>query len=486
LLAPGAATANPTHHHLQRPAGPTGLHVTAVTTSSFTVAAHWAAHARTYRLFASTTRSNLWVRNIHAARSTGTAKTPRLTIAGLPRTSLPYYYRVEALNHQRWHYSALIGEVGLRPSRPADLTVRSDRAHTVLAWRGRSPDGWRIEQATNPQMTAHRRSYRIYGSLSQYTPYGLHRGHRYYFRVQAMNLTTRSRPTPAVGVVDRDPQMAVRVMTYNVLEAFGDGRHEGGNVVAPWSRRKPKVARMIRDARPGVVGVQEAATIVSRRHGGLRQIDTLRSALHGVYGLAHTEQAPRQRHTRRTGNYILYRKSVFAAVGKGNHWNLGNRRTAAYQVLRSRRTGARFLFVSTHLIDPHGRSYDEKRLHEADRLIRHAHAMAARRGVPVVYVGDFNSDQYRHSFNGPVRAMTRSGVADAYSVAQNREFGRFNTANDYERRPPRSKAHIDYIFAPQGVAVRSWRIEIHLRHGRFVGTIPSDHNPVVSKLEIPY
>jgi endonuclease/exonuclease/phosphatase family metal-dependent hydrolase len=112
--------------------------------------------------------------------------------------------------------------------------------------------------------------------------------------------------------------------------------------------------------------------------------------------------------------------------------------------------------------------------------------VAARRGVPVVYVGDFNSDQYRHSVNAPVDVMRRAHVADAFSVAQSRKFGRFNTANNYKRRPPHNRAHIDYVFAPQGVAVHSWRIELRLRHGKFVGTIPSDHNPVVCTLGVPY
>jgi endonuclease/exonuclease/phosphatase family metal-dependent hydrolase len=486
VLAPTAATAQTTDHPVLRPSAPTGLHVVAVTGSSFTVVANRAAHTQTYRMYASTTRSNLFARNLGRAKQSRASKSPRLTITGLHARSAPYYYRLLAINHTRQKLSALIGEVGLRPARPANLRVTSSHARTVVAWQGKTPDGWRIEQATNPQMTADRKSYRIYGALARYTPYGLHRGDRYYFRVQAMNHTTRSPATRPVGVVDRDPQMAVSVMTYNVLEAFGDGRREGSGVVAPWSKRKPKVAAMIEAAHPDVVGIQEAATLISHRHGGVRQIDTLRSALHGNYGLAHTERTPRQLHTRLTGNYILYRKSAYEAVGKGNHWELGDTRTAAYQVLRNRQTGGRFLFVSAHLIDPRGRSYDEKRLRETKVLIRDGHKMASRKGIPVVYVGDFNSDQYRHAFNAPVDAMTKAHVANAFSVAQHRRFARFNSANNYDRRPPRNFAHIDYVFTPQGVSVRSWRIEIHLRHGQFVGTIPSDHNPVIVSLGIPY
>jgi endonuclease/exonuclease/phosphatase family metal-dependent hydrolase len=53
------------------------------------------------------------------------------------------------------------------------------------------------------------------------------------------------------------------------------------------------------------------------------------------------------------------------------------------------------------------------------------------------------------------------------------------------RRPPRFGAHIDYIYVPQSVRVTSWRMVMRLNHGQFVGTIPSDHNPVVANLAVP-
>jgi endonuclease/exonuclease/phosphatase family metal-dependent hydrolase len=274
----------------------------------------------------------------------------------------------------------------------------------------------------------------------------------------------------------------VRVMTYNVLEATNDGRSEGGTHVAPWSARKVAIAQTIENARPDVVGVQEAASFVGHRK---RQIDSLKNQLSG-YGLAHTELRPGTPGWHRTGDYILYNKSTMKRVGNGGHWALGNSRWAAWQVLKDKASGGHFLFVNAHLLVSPGGAADHKRQQETERLVAKARAKASRKGIPVVYVGDFNSDQFRHHvYNAPAMVMHANGIADAYQAAQKRVRGQYNTANGYNRRPPHDGAHIDYVFAPAGVGVRTWRLEMRLAHGQFVGTIPSDHNALVSDLSIP-
>ena len=40
-------------------------------------------------------------------------------------------------------------------------------------------------------------------------------------------------------------------------------------------------------------------------------------------------------------------------------------------------------------------------------------------------------------------------------------------------------------YAPPGVAVVSWQLILDLTNGQFVGTIPSDHNPLVSDVIFP-
>jgi endonuclease/exonuclease/phosphatase family metal-dependent hydrolase len=326
----------------------------------------------------------------------------------------------------------------------------------------------------------------IHGSGRQFTPPGLVRGRTYYFQMRALNTSTSSPASTTTQLTPSSAQQAVKVLSYNILEATDDGRHEGGSRVARWSSRKVAAARLIRAADPDVIGIQEGAAWVKRPRGP-RQVDSLRKALGGEYALAHTEISPNRPHYFRTGCYVLYKKSAYRAVGHGNHWALGNNRFAAFQVLQNRQSGARFLFVSPHLAIGSGRSWDVKRRAETKRLIADAGRRTSHSHLPVVYAGDFNSDHSRHhAFDGPAIEMRSAHMADAFSVAQSRKRGSYNSANGYDRRPPRYGDHIDHVYAAPGVAVRSWRLVMRMARGRFVGVIPSDHNPMLVSLEFPY
>jgi endonuclease/exonuclease/phosphatase family metal-dependent hydrolase len=461
------------------------MRVLSATASSFTVEVAPTAHAKRYRLYASTVRSNVYARNLSHAEASPISSSPRMTVSGLSQRSQPYYYRVEAIDQHRRTYSATIGEVGLEPARPSALSATASTTRSFLAWSRGSATGYTIEQATDPTMSTGRTTYTIAGPTTSFTPYGLTKGRTYYFRVEALNESTPSAYTPPVALRAQSSQQPLKVMTYNILEADLDGEHEGGNVVAPWSQREPGVVNFINSASPDVVAIQEGASWLKQVKGP-RQIDGLRSALGGTYALAHTEIPPTQHYYHRTGDYILYRKDTLAAVGTGNHWSIGNGHWAAYQILRDRSSGAKFLFVCAHLIVPRGHDNDLRREQETQRLVSQARSYASAHGVPVVYAGDFNSDQFGHDPNGPAVAMNDLDIPNAYNVAQHRTNARFNTANQYETRPQQYYAHMDAVFAPNGVAVHSWAELLHVSHGKFVGVIPSDHNPVTVTLDIPY
>ncbi|HEX3823182.1 MAG TPA: endonuclease/exonuclease/phosphatase family protein [Mycobacteriales bacterium] len=477
-LAPAAASPSGTP-----PAAPTGIHVQKVSSSSFTVTLHKAAHAKTYRLYVATKTSRLGSHYLGGDRSV-TSKHPTLTIKRLGYQLAPYYFRVETFNGPRHTLSNSLGTVFLRPKAPRRLHSVATSSKAYLTWQAGKVSGFTIEQATNHAMTAHRRLYKIRGTTGQFTPYGLAKGATYYYRVRAVNGSTDSAYSRVVSAQARTLEQPVRVMTYNVLEAIGDGRREGGNVVAPWSQRKAVVAKLIKQGDPDVAGIQEAGSWLDHP-GGTEQIYSLMAALGGEYTLAHTEIPPGQLHFTRIGVDIIYKSSVYKAVGKGGHWNIGQTRWAAWQELQNRATGAKFLFVSTHLLDPSSLANDRRREAETKTMVKNGRALAARRHVPIVYVGDFNSDQ-AHPLNGPPIAMRSLDIADSWNAAQHRTQALYNSAEGYYRRPPKKNSRIDYVWAPPGVAVASWGLVMDLRHGKFVGTIGSDHNPVVVNLRFPY
>jgi hypothetical protein len=232
--------------------------------------------------------------------------------------------------------------------------------------------------------------------------------------------------------------------------------------------------------------VQEGSSWVGAKRGP-RQVDDLRKALGGAYALAYTETPPSQPHYFRTGRYILYRKDTFSAVGHGWHIDLGQQSWMAYQVLKVKATGAEFLFTSSHLLHGPGATANQKRYAETRRLIQIGTNFSAKHRLPVVYAGDFNSHvSPTGAFDGPGVAMRKAHIVNAKDVSPRRKQAKFNSGNLYHRIPPAHGRNEDYVWATAGEGVVFWREVLRLSHGKFAGTIPSDHNPVVADLLLPY
>jgi endonuclease/exonuclease/phosphatase family metal-dependent hydrolase len=477
-LTPTAAQAAPAQTGV-----PTGIRVAAVTASAFTITTNPATNTVYYRLFASTLKSNLYVANITQARASALSTTPRMTISGLAYTTAPVWYRVETINGGYRNWSDILS-VGLRPAIPTGVVVTSNSKGTYLTWNSGPATGYTIAEATDPALTVNRRDYRIRGGLNhQFTPYGLVKGRTYYFRVRAINNGTPSYGSALVSAVKMTTQQRLSVMTYNVLQATADGGIAGGQVIAPWSQRQPRVVGYINQASPDLIGLQEAGSWTGAVKGP-RQVDTLTTALGGVYRLARTETPPSEPGYFRTANYILYKAATYQTVGTGWHWTLPSNHLASYQGLQNRLTGARVLFVVPHL---GVESTDAVRQADMKWMMSAASTLAASQHASVIYAGDFNSNANRyHLFDGPSVAARAGHVADGLDAAQWLGNQRYNSANGYWRTPPAFGQSIDHIYASPGVAVVSWRLLLNLTNGSFVGVMPSDHNPLVADMTIPY
>jgi endonuclease/exonuclease/phosphatase family metal-dependent hydrolase len=471
------------------PATPTGVRQTAATATSLTVSGNASAYATGYRLYASTTRSSLYIANIGSAIRSATYSTPSATISGLTYTTSPYYYRFAAVNSSGVRYGTEILTGYLRPAAPTGITVSSSIAGTTIKWTSGPARTFRIARATNAAMTTGRVHYNITSQARQYTPYGLVRGTRYYFAVAAMNGLVASYGAP-VSVVAAPREVSVRVLTYNVLHAGAAGQYSGDGTIAAWSDRRPKVVSLIQSSAADLVAVQEGSAWIGsiQGRGGIRQVDDLKNALGSTYSLARTEIPPSEPGYFRTGRYILYRNTTYRTIGSGGYWTIGTARYAAYQVMENRATGARLLFVSVHLSAAAGTSTgDAERKAETESLIRQASAYAASQRVPVVYAGDFNSHTGPgHAFDGPALAFGAVRATDAAETAQFKVNPTYNSANGHYRTPPATSHSVDHIYAPPGVSLRTWRLGLQLTSGMFVGAIPSDHNPLASDATIPY
>ncbi|HEY7010696.1 MAG TPA: endonuclease/exonuclease/phosphatase family protein [Jatrophihabitantaceae bacterium] len=476
-------------------AAPSHVRFVRATASSITVRGAPVANTTSYRLYVSTVKADVFYVNLHKprrARHVASSRARTVTVGHLRYTSAPYYYRYAAVHGPNMRISG-IRTAGVLPPVPAHLKVVRSSRGLYLTWAGEHVAGYRVVQARDPALRVGRRTYSIAGSVAQFTPYGLAAHRRYYFRVRAVNTSAGSGYSALVSVLPGTAEQQVLVMTYNLLVVTYDGRTEyRSEKIAPWSERKKASAALIKSGNPDVIAIEEGSDWTAG-YRGPRQVDTLVAALGSRYVLARTETPPWSSHWvssahDKAGNYILYRTATWRAVGNGGHFAVGDGRFVAWQVLQNRGTGAKFLAVATHLIARRGAARNRMRTTETRNAIAGvARVNAARGNLPVVYAGDWNSPgRNARANNGPRREMASIRAVDAFDVAQRHTRAGYRSMNHYARVPPTGVYHIDRIFAAPGVAVRTWRQLLNLSHGRFVGVIPSDHNPVLAGLSIRY
>lgn len=465
---------------------PSGEHVSAATSTSFTVSLNRASPATAYRVLVSQTKSDLYVANINSKTVHKTSSSPSVAFSGLTYSTTPWYYRAQTFNGTAYKWGTYIGLAGLQAPMPTGLRAVTGSIGTYIAWNHEAVHtGFSVIQASNSSMTQNRVTHLLRGNNYQYTPTALTKGQTYYFQLQAVNEGTYSHHSTVVRVTPAARQTSLRVLTYNVIDSTNDGKVESGNTIAPWSSRRLGVAALIKQAAPDVAGIQEASAWMTSNHsvGGVRQIDDLLKLL-PAYGLARTEVPPTEHGYMRTGVYVIYKKSTMLPYGAGGHWDIGGR-WAAYQVMSNVSTGAKFLFVTAHLSATAGTTYDTMRQAQTKRMLSYASAEAGRAHVRVVYAADFNSNANRfHAFDGPAIEMRAVPNTDAKDAAILHYSEQYNSCNGYNRTPVAAGDDIDSVFVGPGIAVQSWGVAINLVNGQFSGTMPSDHNPVWSTITV--
>lgn len=463
----------------------TGVRIAAVSHTSFTVRLDSQGSGWKYRLFASTNKPDVFYGSMQSAPYKSALQSkPQVTLKHLPYRTAPYWWRVQAI--QNGHVrTAPIKSIGLKPTAPSGLVAATgDSNGLYLKWSGGASNGFQVQQSVDPTFTSGVTTYKARGLGQQFTPPSLPFGSTLNFRVRSSNFGTNSAWTsPVTGTVAAHTQQ-VRVGDFNIHE-----NTTADNKLPPWKDRRDAVVASINSGHAQVLGIVEAAQSIDGSKCGKRMIDDLVDHLGGSWALATTEIKPcGGSGWVRVGDYVIYDSSAYRAVGASGHWLISapgesKRWWAAYQVLENRSTSARFLFVSTHLIVGNKLSLDKSRADETKRLL--SDVAGLNLGLPVVYAGDFNSHD-QHQYDGPGVVMRNANNADAWYVSQHRVNAAYNSANDYQRRPPKFGVSIDHVYGSPGVGLQSWDLVMKLQNGQFVGVIPSDHAMLVSDVSYPY
>jgi endonuclease/exonuclease/phosphatase family metal-dependent hydrolase len=142
---------------------------------------------------------------------------------------------------------------------------------------------------------------------------------------------------------------------------------------------------------------------------------------------------------------------------------------------------------------------ESQRKSEAAELVRMIDANG--QGLPVVVAGDFNVSKRKSEHPVVYRTVSSAGLVDPLgnpsdsryvsdsATVENRIDVGYASANQFQRHALRSKWEngydVDYIWHSAGVRVGSFQVVVDLdTKGNFMGTIPSDHNMLVSSFHL--
>ena len=262
--------------------------------------------------------------------------------------------------------------------------------------------------------------------------------------------------------VDAAPT-TLNLMTFNIR--YGTAR-DGANA---WPQRAGLVVATIRDAAPDVLALQEALRF---------QLDLLDDSLpaYGELGVGRDDG-------KEAGEYaaILYRRDRLTVDTTGTFWlsdtpdvpgsmSWGNRitRICTWARFHDRETGRAFAVFNVHL-DHESQNSRER---SAALVLERAPHLAT--GAPIILLGDFNAGED----NPAAVAVRQAEFVEAYRVVRPDDAfaGTFGGFQGDSTGPM-----IDHIFLRGGWQVRS--ADILRRRG--TTRDPSDHFPVVAKVELP-
>lgn len=311
----------------------------------------------------------------------------------------------------------------------------------------------------------------------------------YAARVRAVDgsgdpLSDWSLPATAETVGD----LPLKVASYNIKCANCSGG-------ASWSKRRTAVANTILGQMPDVLGLQEASQGRMKGRGTSQFMDLL-----GMLGSPYkvTNSSPGASGAVR----IFYNSDTVELVDQGARKlprSGGNQqRYLSWAIFKQKKTGKEFLFGDTHL-EP-GKKFGNLRRRQATTIVSTLKAVAD--GRPTIVVGDLNSYRWMKGGNKPYDVLVQAGYKDPLGMTfksrgqsapgafvENRINTRFSSYNDYKRKAPRlshiNGTYLDYILVTP-MRVSEWETVVKVNSsGRFIGTIPSDHNLVRATVWLP-
>lgn len=416
-----------------------------------------------------------------------------------------YYFQVKAIKREakradRASLSKYSSKIAVKTSKkgqpelmPVQFKATPATNSMYLSWRTRGPGvRYLVRYSTSPSGKVVRWKKAVFDAAGG-TLAGLKAKTKYYFRVRVIDHAGKplSKYSKTWTGKTRTTSPPINVLSYNVNKVSNTSR--------PWESRRDAVAATILAQSPDVVALQEASplTVIGADGSSMTQYDDLVQRLGSKYQLATRKGS--------SGTKLAYNTSLLSVVDAGatRLTTLGSAtRYAVWAVFKDNRDGRRFFVLNTHL-EPGSHAvdgYNQARGKQAEEILQLIATHSG--GLPVLLAGDFNSARTAKPANVPYVAFTGAGFVDPMdngaaswaagqkAPAENLLDPEYNSFNGYETKARRTSfpagTYIDYILTDRRIRVAQFRTVVDLdRKGRFVGTIPSDHNAIVATILLP-
>ncbi len=271
----------------------------------------------------------------------------------------------------------------------------------------------------------------------------------------------------------------IKAMTFNIR--YGTANDNTNS----WEHRKLILINCLKKYRPDILGTQESLSF---------QIDSIKAAFphwkaFGV-GRYHNVPEPDRPHESMSGESctILYDSTKFEIIEQGTYWHSetpdvpasitwGNTlpRITTWGIFQIKRNGKQFVLMNTHF------HWDEPYVSNTTNLIMRKWREIAN-GRPTILMGDFNLDPTSPThelFCGKIgEADVRGNFIDCWQMLQKPEQ---DAGTGHGFTGTKSQARIDWILVTPEFKVK----DIHIIYDNENGRYPSDHYPVLARLQCP-
>jgi len=262
-------------------------------------------------------------------------------------------------------------------------------------------------------------------------------------------------------------QVVINVLTYNIRFANPDDAPNA------WAQRKEKVFKVVREAKPDIIGLQEALK---------EQVADFEKAFPG-----YTRKGVGRDDGKEAGEYspLLFNSKKFIAVSSGTFWLsqtplvIGSKgwdaacnRIVTWIKIKDKKSKTFFFVFCTHF-DHMG---EIARRNSSKLLLHVVDSLAGLK--PVIVLGDFNSVPGSEPYNLITDFSNRSHLKDARLICTDVNGPEYTFTGFKVGAQPGQR--IDYIFLKNKILVLSFNVN-EANNGEYY---PSDHLPVSATLKI--